>query len=65
MQKLVDGFLDYASGSGRLRKAVAAASASATDLQMARACWTLAYWSGYEFKDIHAFGFAADRSTDA
>jgi hypothetical protein len=64
MQALLDGFIDMAAGNNRLRRQVAQASA-ATDLQFLRTAWTLAYWSGYEFKDVHAFGFAADRSSDA
>jgi len=65
LQQLVESFVAMAAGNSRLRKQAAKVGMGSTELQLRRACWTLAYWSGYEFKDVHAFGFAADRSSDA
>ena len=65
LEQLVESFVAMAAGNSRLRKQAAKISMGSTELQLRRACWTLAYWSGYEFKEVHAFGFAADRSTDA
>jgi hypothetical protein len=27
------------------------------DMQVMRACWVVSYWLGYEFKNVHEFGF--------
>ena len=56
LRAVVEDYVSSITGMPRLRKAVANASAC-SDLQLLRACWTTAYWSTREFKDVFQWGF--------
>ena len=60
-ERLIENYLGTASGVGRRHLL---GQRSIWDTQMRQAAWTLAYWSGHEFKNIHAFGFASQQSAD-
>lgn len=60
-EKLFENYLGLASGVARHHLQAHAWAMRQTATQ---AVWTLAYWNGYEFKDIHLFGFAAEQSSD-
>lgn len=56
LRAVVEDYVVSITGAPRLKKAVANASAC-SDLQLLRACWTTAYWSTREFKDVFQWGF--------
>ena len=53
---VVEDYVSSIKGAPRLKKAVAHASAC-SQLQLLRACWTTAYWSTREFKNVYDWGF--------
>ena len=59
--RLFENYLELASGVARRHLQ---AHAWAIRQTLGQAVWTLAYWNGYEFKDIHLFGFAAEQDSD-
>lgn len=60
-ERLINNYLGTASGVGRR---FLLGQQSIWDTQMKQATWTLAYWSGHEFKNVHDFGFASQQSAD-
>ena len=56
IRAVVEDYVSSITGVPRLKKAVAHASAC-SQLQLLRACWTTAYWSTREFKNVYDWGF--------
>ncbi len=54
---VVDSYITALTGAPRMRQTVNKASAI-DDLQVLRACWIVAYWLGYEFRETYQWGFA-------
>ena len=60
-EQLINSYLGTASGVGRR---FLLGQQDFFQVQMKQAIWTLAYWSGHEFKNVHDFGFASQNSAD-
>ena len=60
-EQLINNYLGTASGVGRR---FLLGQQDFFQVQMKQAIWTLAYWSGHEFKNVHDFGFASQNSAD-
>ena len=60
-ERLINNYLGTASGVGRR---FLLGQQDFFQVQMKQATWTLAYWSGHEFKNVHDFGFASYQSAD-
>lgn len=63
IKSVVDSYIAALTGAPRMRQAVNKASAM-DDLQVLRACWIVAYWLGYEFREVYQWGFAHAASSE-
>lgn len=64
IKAVIEDFLTSIAGAPRM-KATSAKASTYSELQVLRACWLAAYWSGNEFKNVRNWGFLHASSNDA
>lgn len=57
IRAVLDNFVDSLSGMGGHMTKSRNNASKFNDMQVMRACWVVSYWLGYEFKNVHEFGF--------